>query len=488
MFERNGKHKMKKFIALFLVFATAAVILCGCGNFNVKSINPYDYVTVGDYKNFSIDDFKKAYEEEREAMASEMTSFNVDWGYTVVFNIVCEIIGGDDKTATYTKYEKYCHEGDDTMTINIYENTEDAYRSTFDSAFVYDVTEADGMSTSANLRTIKIGTAFDFTLTEPYSPENPEISGKKVRFTVTPVKVLPPVYDDNDILESLNSFYDKYPAEPNSASIGDIVSADIEGTIGGELRDGLKYDGRTFVLGCSEYPASFDEQLVGLIKGGRREFSVTFPADWPNADLAGETVDFSVKITEITSYNKPIKDNTKYASLYELKEALRLELFVEFEIMNVVYDRSELKSVPKGLYDEYLKHIKASTEDNIKEYMKSFTQSGTTVSRDDVIKTIWGSEEEYEKYIEYNATQTTMQTLVCYAVVDELGIEYTDAMYKEDLAEFVSAYNLNYQSDYSASKVESICNKNVLKLIFLEQKACEVLASKIDGFPVLDFE
>ena len=478
---------MKKFIALFLVFATAAIVLCGCGSFNVKSIDPLDYVKVGDYKNFSLEDFKKTYEEEREALASEMTTFNVDWGYTVVFNQVCEIIGGDDETATYTRYPALCFEGENTRTVNIYEFTEDAYKSTFDSALVYNVTDADNISTGAKARTIRIGTAFDFTFTMPYDTTDSRISGQKVRYTITPVKVLPPVCDDSEILDSLNSFYEKYSAEQNSASMGDIVAADIEGTVGGELRDGIKYDARTFVLGCSEYPAQFDEQLVGLVKGGRREFSVTFPTDWPNADLAGETVDFSVKITNITSYNRPIRENTEYSSLYDLKEALRLELYVEFEIMNVVYKRSELIKAPRGLYNEYYKYFKNTSENNIKESIKSFSQSGAAVSREDVIKEVWGGEEEYAKYLDKSANQTVMQTLVCHAVCDSLKIEYTDAMYKADLAEFAEAYNSSYQTNYTDSKIESICTKNMLLLIFMEQKACEELSKTLDGFPVIDF-
>lgn len=486
-FERNGKLKMKKFIALFLVFATAAIMLCGCGSFNVKSIDPLDYVKVGDYRNFSLEEFRKAYEEERESLADEMTVFNVDWGYTVVFNQVCEIIGGDDETATYTRYPALCFEGEKTRTVNIYEFTEDAYKSTFDSALVYNVTDADDTASVSKLRDIKIGTAFDFTFTMLYDSTNPAISGKKVRYTVTPVKVLPPVYDDSDILDALNSFYAKYPVEQNSASLGDIVVADIEGTVGGEVRDGLKYDARTFVLGCSEYPAQFDEQLVGLVKGGRREFTVTFPTDWPNADLAGETVDFSVKITDLSSYNRPVKENTQYSSLYELKEALRLELFVEFEIMNTVYGRSELIKAPKGLYNEYYKYFKDTAENNIKESIKSFSQSGAAVSREDIIKEVWGSEEGYAEYLDKAANQTVMQTLVCYAVCDALNIEYTDAMYKADLAEFADAYNSGYQTNYSVSKIESICTKNMLLLIFMEQKACEELSKTFDGFPVIDF-
>ena len=477
---------MKKFIALFLVVATAALVLCGCGSFNVKSINPKDYVTVGNYDKFTIYDFKVAYEAAREALSAETDTFNVDWGYTVEFNIVCEIIGGDDKTATYTKYADYCHEGNDTMTINIYEDTENAYNSTFDSAFVYNVTDADDIESNAKARNIKIGTAFDFTITEPYDPEKPEISGKKVRFTVTPVKVLPPVYDDEYIIDELNKFYEKYSATPSSVSAGDMVLCDIEGTVNGELREGLKYDSRVFVVGCSEYPAAFDEALVGCILGGRREFSVEFPTDWPNADLAGLTVDFSVKVSAITSYNKPVRDNTKYASLYELKEALRYELFVYDNIMDKIYERSTLNSIPKGLYNEYYKYFKKTNEQDIKDTITAYSQSGTKVSRKDVIETIWGSEAEYEKFLDETAKERVLETLVCNVVIDELGIEYTDEMYKEELGNFVEAYNLSNSTNYSASKIESIANKNILRLVFMEEKVSDVLMARIDGLPVIE--
>ena len=95
--------------------------------------------------------------------------------------------------------------------------------------------------------------------------------------------------------------------------------------------------------------------------------------------------------------------------------------------------------------------------------MAAFSQSsGTTVSRSDVVETVFGSEKEYEEYLDKTAKKTVLETLVCYAVVDDLGIKYTDEMYKADLAEFASAYNAGYQTDYSDAKVESICNKNML--------------------------
>ena len=154
--------------------------------------------------------------------------------------------------------------------------------------------------------------------------------------------------------------------------------------------------------------------------------------------------------------------------------------------MNKIYDRSTLNSVPKALYNEYYKYFKKTNENEIKNSIAIYSQSGTKVSRKDVVETVWGSEAKYEEYLKSTAEDTVLQTLVCYAVVDELGIEFTDEMYKENLKLFAEEYNESNLTDYSESKIESICNKNILRLIFMEEKASDVLMAKIDGLPVLE--
>ena len=479
---------MKKIIALFLVMATAAVVLCGCGTFNVKSINPLDYVSVGDFENFSIDEFRRAYEAEREEMAGSSTSFSVDWGYSVEMNVICEVLGGDGKTVTYTKVDEASYEGNNTLKVNIYENTDDAYAADFDSALVYSIKEA-GTSTAVK-RTLKIGTAFDFTMVLPTedrinAPALKALAGKTVRFTVTPVKVLPPVFDDSYIADELTSFFDKYSATRTYVESGDIVTADIDGNIDGELLDGLKYESRIFVCGYSEYPMAFDEAIKGMKKNEKRTFEVAFPSDWANEELAGKTAEFTVKVTAVTSYNKAVEENTDYKTLYELKEALRLELYVENEIMNTVYGRSTLDKNLDGLYKEYLSYLRKSNESEIKKSIQYYAANGLAVTRAEIIEAAYGSEAAYTRYLENAARNTVLETLVCYAVADKLGIEYTEENYKADLKDFTEDYNTINSTEYTTSQVENICNKNLLMLIFIEEDAGEILAGKLDGIPVL---
>lgn len=478
---------MKKITALALVIIMTAAVFCSCGNVNMESIDSLDYVTLGDYNSFSLDEFRAAYEKEREAIGAAQASFNVDWGYTVIANIVCEIVGGDDKSVTYTRYEDFCYEGDKTAKINIYEDTDNAYRANFDSALVYNTSNAGNSTTTATLRSIKVGTAFDFLFPMPYMADNAELSLKTLRFTVTPVKVLAPVYSDTYFTDALNAFLKAYPEDRKIVGKGDIVTANIEGKIDGALFEGSKYEAHTFVLGYSEFPAEFDEKLVGATVSKKTTFDVTFPADWSDSEIAGKTATFTVKITDAYNYNKAVSENTEYSSLYELKEALRLACYVNYTVVNTVYDRSTLNKELGSLYNEYYKYFKSTSEQNIKDNIEYYSSIGQKVTKDEMIKDIYGGADEYEKYIEDIAKQTMKETLVCYALCDAMKVEYTSDEYKKDLEMFAESYNSSYGTDYSVSKIEKLCGKNIIKMVFIEDKLATLLCEKVDGLVDTNF-
>ena len=471
---------MKKFAALLLIVVMVASVFVGCANVNVEKINPNDYVTLGDYENFTIEEIIAEYESARTEMAQGATVFNVDWGYTITFNLVCEVIENNNDTTTYTKYSEYCYEGDKKVTLNIYEDTDNALRASFDSALVYNVTDATASSNTATLRNSKLGTAYDFTYTVPMNSED-ALAGKTVRFTVTPTEILPPVYDDNAIIDEINAFFEMYSEERETASMYDIVIADIEGTIDGEIFEGGKYDARTFVLGYSEYPAEFDEKLAGTKVGNQTTFDVTFPEDWSDSSLAGKTAQFKVRPTMAYSFNKAVADNSEYSSLYELKEAVRFRCFVDYEVMGIVYDRSSLKANHEGLYKEYLKYFEKTHVSAIESSIDYYKDNGYDITKEQIINEYYGSEAEFEKFLDETAKQTVMETFACYAVAEKYGITYTSDDYAKDLAEMAAEYNETNGTNYSASKIEKLYNKNILKLIFIETLVCEKIASNLDG-------
>ena len=475
---------MKKITALILVVVTAAMVLCGCAKVtNVSKINVYEYITLGDYENITAEDVRVEYDKERERLSETANQYKVGWGYTVQFNLKCEIKEESGNTISYTKYAPYCFEGENnTKTINIYEDTDDGYRALFDTAFIYDVKNASDSNVAATLRTITIGKAFDFEYDIPYKFENKDVAGKTLRFTVTPVKVLPAVYGDSAILESFNAFFNDYPASRETAGYGDSLVINVEGKVDGEIVE--KYEQSKITLGYSSYPKEFDDALVGIKIGRTASFDITFPDDWTDSELAGLTVSYKVRLNEIYNYNKTVAEHTDYANLYELKEALRLEMFATDKLMYVVYARSTLNAQPKTLYKEYYDYFKSTNEENIIE--RAMKENGYT--REEAVSIAFGGEAGYEAYLKGLTDDAVLQTLVCQAVADKLGFTYTDAMYKKDLKEFTDFRNAVYGNNDTTRDIEKQSQRNLLRQMFLESDINAELVKTITWLPVLTTE
>jgi FKBP-type peptidyl-prolyl cis-trans isomerase 2 len=55
------------------------------------------------------------------------------------------------------------------------------------------------------------------------------------------------------------------------------------------------------VLGSGQFIPGFEDQLIGVKAGEERELNVTFPADYPDAKLAGKDAVFTAKVKESRS-------------------------------------------------------------------------------------------------------------------------------------------------------------------------------------------
>ncbi len=51
-------------------------------------------------------------------------------------------------------------------------------------------------------------------------------------------------------------------------------------------------------IGADNIPG-FDEQLIGLSAGDEKTFTLTYPDDYPEEDLAGEEAEFTVNVNEV---------------------------------------------------------------------------------------------------------------------------------------------------------------------------------------------
>src|SRR5262245_43577586 len=113
---------------------------------------------------------------------------------------------------------------------------------------------------------------------------------------------------------------------------GDFITLDFDGTIGGKPFSGGKGDNYTLEVGSGHALPQFEAATVGLKIGDRQTVRVDYPESYPNKEIAGKTVDFSIVVREIKQKVLPnlddefAKDHGEHGSLDELKSAIRKRL------------------------------------------------------------------------------------------------------------------------------------------------------------------
>jgi trigger factor len=118
------------------------------------------------------------------------------------------------------------------------------------------------------------------------------------------------------------------PAEGRPVEDGDYVQLKLTGTPegGGEP---LQADSVLCHIGAEETMAPFNENLRGVNIGDHKDFDVEYPADYPDAKLAGKTYHYSVDVLGIKTKKLPeindefAKDVSDATTLDELKKKIR---------------------------------------------------------------------------------------------------------------------------------------------------------------------
>ncbi|HEY6583045.1 MAG TPA: trigger factor, partial [Rubrobacter sp.] len=121
--------------------------------------------------------------------------------------------------------------------------------------------------------------------------------------------------------------------EERPAQDGDFVILDFSGErlTGGPI-EGAQAEDYMLEIGRGELLPDFEQNIVGMEAGGRKQFGVTFPVDYAEQSLRGESVLFNVHVKEIKERELPplddefVKEASEFETLDELRAAVREQL------------------------------------------------------------------------------------------------------------------------------------------------------------------
>ncbi len=188
--------------------------------------------------------------------------------------------------------------------------------------------------------------------------------------------------DVNGVIKSLQSRAAKRIPVERVAKVGDEAVIDFKG----KDKDGQPIagaDGKDYplLLGSGTFIPGFEENLLGVKAGDKKEFTITFPSDYAAKGLQNKKVTFNVDVKSVSEVEEPKVDDSFAASVgpfktvAELKADIKKQLKVEKqqqvdrafenELIGKISDKSEL-DIPKSLVDE---QIEQGEEDEKRDLM-----------------------------------------------------------------------------------------------------------------------
>jgi trigger factor len=179
------------------------------------------------------------------------------------------------------------------------------------------------------------GANLEFTMAVEVLPAVPTVDLKAIELTRLAAEVT-----DEAVARRLEGFARRFqefgpPAAARPAQEGDRLTVSFEGRIDGQPFEGGKAEDMPLVLGSGFMIPGFEDQLVGRSAGDEVPVEVTFPADFPNPELAGKPASFAVQIKALEE-PKPVELDDELAkaqgfdSLEALKAAVRESIEREY--------------------------------------------------------------------------------------------------------------------------------------------------------------
>ncbi len=182
-------------------------------------------------------------------------------------------------------------------------------------------------------------------------------------------------------LEIMRKQRASYDPVTRPAALGDKVTIDFVGKIGGQEFEGGKGDDFVMTLGEGRLLKDFENQVVGLESGGAKTFEIRFPEDYHGKELAGKTATFDVKLKQVAGPRLPpvdadfakalgVADGNLETMRREVRENLerevkrRISARVKDQIMQALIDTTKVDA-PKSLVELEIERMQAAAQQDL---------------------------------------------------------------------------------------------------------------------------
>ncbi len=241
---------------------------------------------------------------------------------------------------------------------------------------------------------------------------------------------------------------------------------------GGQSQDVAIIIGKDYLI------PGFDKNLLGAKKGEEKVFSLPFPKEHHQQNLAGKMVDFKVNIKEVYERIIPKIDDDlaktlQFKDLADLKKALESNIKAEKEQKN--QQKAELKMLDEILKDSKIGElpevlIENEAQNMLREFEGSLAQQGAKF--EDYLKSINKSKEQFMVDMTPDAVKRVKLALIIRKIAEEENIVASEKEIEEQISEIVSK---NKGNEEVLKNVKSPAYKNYLNNLLINQKVIKSL-------------
>ncbi len=289
---------------------------------------------------------------------------------------------------------------------------------------------------------------------------------------------------DDDIKQAKNALTKmvasyKEAGDGHAAAVDDAIIIDFHGKLNGEEFDGNRAEQIRIDIGDGNFIKDFEDKLVGLKKGDEKVLRVKFPADYNEEKLAGQEVDFEVKVHDILVKDAGVDIDAELLKRFEIESLDKLHNMIRDKIMQDFNSIIRVRS-KKHLFDK----IDVEVEFELPEDMVQgdFNNMWQDISAKIADGSVTKSEEEAKAELQGIAKRRVKLGLILADMAKKNQVMITE----EDIENAKNVEKAK-RPDQSAAIDEFFSkkeNREILQGAILEEKVVDFILGKVQSYSV----
>lgn len=315
--------------------------------------------------------------------------------------------------------------------------------------------------------------------------ETPDIKSLKVKYNLPKVDSKEV---DSEISRLSKNDWMLGVKESGIIANGDMANIDFEGFLDDKPFAGGTAKSFDLEIGSGSFIPGFEEQLVGLKKGDKKDIFVTFPENYHEKSLAGKKTKFAITVNEIKEITKPTMD-AEYIkkfnfpnvnTLDELRKHISLQILemkklqardqVVPLISQELIEKTKVSYFPESLIKDEKNRIMTDIQNKASQAKKT---------TEEYIQQNLGFKDliEFNKNVNETANKNLTLVLSIEKLIEILKIEVTE----KDLNDYFEKVAKYYGAPVDQIKKQFANRKEGLKVFLSQQKLFDEIIKQISS-------